>query len=167
MTVDINEDRLQLDMTLKLERDISENVRTAVEFTQMKLLAASSLPPSRVRNRHEAYGIVAENYAEVAGSMKRIKKDMDTLLGTLGDINRPALEAVSSICNDTLTVATAVVIMAAEMQRTLSDLYDAENEETHYPMDDLTEADGDGFEEAAPLEPEDSTEAVENEMEDN
>ncbi|MDE7243553.1 MAG: hypothetical protein K2O18_06200 [Oscillospiraceae bacterium] len=159
-----NEEQMQLDMTLQAERDISENVRTAVEFTQMKLLA-SNPPPSRVRNRHEVYGIVAENYAEVAGSMKRIKKDMDTLLGTLGDINRPALEAVSSICNDTLTVAIAVVIMAAEMQRTLSDLYEAENQETHYPMDDLSGTDGDGFEEAAPLEPEDSAE--ENETEDN
>ena len=90
---------------------------------------------------------------------------MDTLLGTLGDINRPALEAVSSICNDTLDTAIAAVIMAAEMQRTLSDLYEAENQETHYPMDDLVSTDGDGFEEAAPLDPEDPTE--ENEMEDN
>ena len=156
-------DQLQLDMTLKVERDIGDNVRTAVDFTRLKLLG-STLPPSRVRNRHEAFGIVAENHAKVSGCMKRIKGDMDTLLGTLGDIDRPALDAVSSICNDTLDTAIAVVIMAAEMQRTLSDLYDAEIRETYYPMDDLATAEGDGFEEAAPLEPE---ETDDNEMEDN
>lgn len=156
-------DQLQLDMTLKVERDIGDNVRTAVDFTKLKLLS-SYPPPSKVRNRHEAFGIVAENNAKVSGCMKRVKTDMDTLLGTLGDINRPALEAVSSICNDTLDTAIAAVIMAAEMQRTLSDLYAAENQETHYPMDDLAAAEGDGFEEATPLEPE---ETDDNEMEDN
>lgn len=159
----IDGDQLQLDMTLEVERNIGDNVRTAVDFTKLKLLG-SYPPPSRVRNRHEAFGIVAENNAKVSGCMKRVKTDMDTLLGTLGDIDRPALEAVSSICNDTLDTAIAAVIMAAEMQRTLSDLYEAENQETHYPMDDLPEAEGDGFEEAAPLDPEDSTE--ENKMED-
>ena len=146
-------DQLQLDMTLKVERDIGDNVRTAVDFTKLKLLS-SYPPPSRVRNRHEAFGIVAENHAKVSGCMKRIKVDMDTLLATLGDIDRPALDAVSSICNDTLDTAVAVVIMAAEMQRTLSDLYEAENQETHYPMDDLAAAEGDGLVEGAPLEPE-------------
>lgn len=156
-----SEEQLQLDMKLEAERDIGENVRTAIEFTGMKLLNGSQ-PPSRVRNRHEAYGIAAENNAKVAGVMKRIKGDMDTLLGTLGDIDRPALEAVSSICNDTLDAAVAVIIMAAEMQRTLSDLYEAENAEIQYPMDGLTG--GDGFEEAAPLDPEETD--GENETED-
>jgi len=159
---DNNGEQLQLDMTLQVEKDINANIRTAVEFTGMKLLN-SYPPPSKVRNRHEAFGIVAENYAKVTGLTKRIKGDMDTLLGTLGDVNRPALEAVSSICNDSLDAAVAVIIMAAEMQRTLSDLYTAENQEPHYPMDDLPVAGGDGFEEAAPIGPDSIND---NEMED-
>lgn len=162
---DINENQMSLDMTLEAERSIMENVKTAVRFTEQKLMTANPTP-SRVRNRHEAFGIAAENQSKVSGALKKIKGDMDTLLGTLGDVNRPALEAVSSICNDSLDAAVAVIIMTAEMQRTLSDLYEAENLEPQYPMDDLIGADESGFEEAAPL-PEETENENEYEMEDN
>ena len=49
------------------------------------------------------------------------------LLGPLPDANYPAIEAVSSICNSTLEAAATMIEAAAEMRRTLRDLYEAEN----------------------------------------
>lgn len=53
--------------------------------------------------------------------------DTSILLGTLPDANYPAIEAVSSICNSTLEAAATMIEAAAEMRRTLRDLYEAEN----------------------------------------
>ena len=102
-----------------------------------------------VRNRHEAYGIAAEQLAKISGAVKSIKDDTASLLGTLSDPNLPALDATSSICNSTLVAATIIIHAAARMQRTLRDLYTAERTEPeHTPMDDL--AAGGEFEEAEP-----------------
>ena len=83
--------------------------------------------PSAVRNRHEAYGILAEHLAKINGNVKSIQVDTATLLKTLSDPNYNAVEAVSSICNSTAAAAATMIEAAAEMNRTLRDLYDAEN----------------------------------------
>ncbi len=130
------ENQLRLDVASITERTIAENVQALIRLTRYRL-SLKDPSPHRVRSRHEAYGIVAENYANVAASLKLVKKDAETLLGTLGDINRPALKAVNSLCDTSFNTAVAALIMVAEMRRTLSDLNAAENQEAHYPMDDL------------------------------
>lgn len=60
-------------------------------------------------------------------AVKAIDGDTSILLGTLPDANYPAIEAVSSICNSTLEAAATMIEAAAEMRRTLRDLYEAEN----------------------------------------
>lgn len=98
--------------------------------------------PSRVRNRHEAYGIAAEQYARIAKAVSSIKGDVSTLLSTLADPNYPAIEATSSIVNSTSEAAAVLIQAAAEMKRTLEDLYTAEtagdNDPT--PMEGLADA---------------------------
>lgn len=113
------------------------------------------IAPPFVRNRHEAYGIAAEQLARINGAVKSIKDDTGTLLGTLADPNFPAIEATSSIFNSTLSAAAIIVKAAAEMKRTLENLYLAETngpEET--PLDRLA-ASGE-FQEADPVEAEDA-----------
>ncbi len=105
-----------------------------------------------VRNRHEAYGIAAEHLAEINGAVKAIKNDTGTLLGTLSDPNYPALEAVSSICNSTARAAEIILRAAGEMNRTMRNLYSAENSSTEPdPVDEML-TDGDDFEEAEPAD---------------
>ena len=107
-----------------------------------------------VRNRHEAYGIAAEQHSRILKSVNTIKAGVITLLGTLSDPNYNAIDATSSIVNS-ITDATGVLIRAAaEMKRTLDDLYTAETNAApgKTPMEAL--ADGDGFQEAEDL-PED------------
>lgn len=78
--VDIIEGRdgqLAIDMTLASDRDMAYNLNTIIEFRLRTLLGAYP-PPSDVRNRHEAYGIAAENFCQVNASVKKIRSDIST-----------------------------------------------------------------------------------------
>lgn len=143
--------QMAIDMTLDSERDMKDNLNTIIEFRVQTLLGAYPPPPD-VRNRHEAYGIAAENFCQVEASIKKIRGDMNLLLGTLGDSNRPALEAVGSLLNSATLAALDVITMAAEMKRAMTDLYAAERSEPT-PLEELAE--GGGFEEVEELVDED------------
>ena len=149
--VDIIEGRdgqMAIDMTLASDRDMAYNLNTIIEFRLRTLLGAYP-PPSDVRNRHEAYGIAAENFCQVEASIKKIRGDMTKLLSTLGDVNLPALEAVGALLNSTTLAAMDVITMAAEMKKAMTDLYAAEQSEPT-PLEELSE--DNGFEEAEDLE---------------
>ena len=151
-------EQMELDTRPKLQvaiEDLSANaVSNAGQLIQEHYRQAgldSMTAPPFVRNRHEAYGIAAEQLAKISGAVKSIKDDTASLLGTLSDPNLPALDATSSICNSTLEAATIIIYAAARMQRTLRDLYTAERTEPeHTPRDDL--ASESEFEEAAPAD---------------
>ena len=151
-------EQMELDTRPKLQvaiEDLSAKaVSDAGELIQehyRQVAVENMVAPPLVRNRHEAYGIAAEQLAKISGAVKSIKDDTASLLGTLSDPNLPALDATSSICNSTLVAATIIIHAAARMQRTLRDLYTAERTEPeHTPMDDL--ASESEFEEAAPAD---------------
>lgn len=140
--------QMAIDMTLDSERDMKDNLDTIISFRLQTLLGAYP-PPSDVRNRHEAYGIAAENFCQVNASVKKIRGDMPLLLSTLGDSNRPALEAVGSLLNSATMAAMDAITMAAEMKKAMTDLYAVEQSEPT-PLEELAE--GAGFEEAEELE---------------
>lgn len=119
---------------------------------------ATTTAPPYVRNRHEAYGVAAEQLAKITGAVKSIKDDTGALLGTLADPNFNAIDATSSIVNSTVHAAYVLLVAAAEMRRTLDNLYTVENtgrDETT-PLEELAEA---AFQEAEPAD------AGEHEME--
>ena len=140
--------QMAIDMTLASDRDMKYNLDTIISFRLQTLLGAYP-PPSDVRNRHEAYGIAAENFCQVEASIKKIRGDMTKLLSTLGDVNLPALEAVGALLNSTTLAAMDVITMAAEMKKAMTDLYAAEQSEPT-PLEELSE--DNGFEEAEDLE---------------
>lgn len=167
---EINE-QMELDTRPKLQVAIEDLSTKAVndagqliqEHYRQVALEHMVAPPF-VRNRHEAYGIAAEQLAKISGAVKSIKDDTASLLGTLSDPNLPALDATSSICNSTLEAATIIIYAAARMQRTLRDLYTAEQMEPEpTPMDAAAES-GE-FEEAEPAAAEEAggDEPTENE----
>ncbi len=148
------------DLTAKAINDAGKLIQE--HYRQIAL--EDTVAPPFVRNRHEAYGIAAEQLAKITGAVKSIKDDTADLLGTLSDPNLPALEATSSICNSTAEAATIIIRAAARMQRTLNDLYTAERTAPeHTPLDDLAEAGN--FEEAEPAGAEEigGDESAENE----
>lgn len=130
----------------------SESVQEAMGMIQeshRRTAAASGSKPSKVRNRHEAYGIAAEQYTRISKAVNAIKGDVSNLLSTLCDPNYNAVDATSSIVNSTTEASAVLIHAAAEMKRTLDDLYTAEY--TEYgptPMEELAE---DDFQNADPL----------------
>lgn len=114
----------------------SSSIRDAqgmIEENRRRIAAMMQTTPATVRNRHEAYGIAAEQYARIAKAVSSIKGDTATLLGTLADPSFPAVEATSSIVNSTTAAATVLIWAAAEMRRTLDNLYMAEMEGSDQP----------------------------------
>lgn len=146
------------DLELAIEAVAGDAITTALALLERHYEIAAERGGSYtgpVRNRHEAYGIAAEQHSRILKSVNTIKAGVITLLGTLSDPNYNAIDATSSIVNS-ITDATGVLIRAAaEMKRTLDDLYTAETNAAlpgKTPMEAL--ADGDGFQEAEDL-PED------------
>lgn len=146
-------EQMELDTRKALDIAIYKVAEDAVA-TAREMVEASQVAPSMVRNRHEAYGIAAEQYSRIAKAVSAIKADTATLLGTLADPNFPAIEATSSIANSTMEAAATIIKAAAEMKRTLANLYIAETKEPGpTPLEILAEeGGGDGFEEAEPAE---------------
>lgn len=128
-------EQMELDTRADLVKAIERVTKDSIDDIQ-DMIEACGDAPTRVRNRHEAYGIAAEQLAGINRAVKAIKNDTDTLLGTLANPNSPALEAVSAICNSATAAAGVLLKAAAEMKRTLDNLYYAE---THSdPLDDIT-----------------------------
>ena len=121
-------EQMELDTRKALDIAIYKVAEDAVA-TAREMVEASQVAPSMVRNRHEAYGIAAEQYSRIAKAVSAIKADTATLLGTLADPNFPAIEATSSIANSTMEAAATIIKAAAEMKRTLANLYIAETKE--------------------------------------
>ena len=117
-------EQMELDTRRQLDKAIAQLTEDTVK-TAGEMITGE--PPPAVRNRHEAFGIAAERLAKIKKAVKAIDGDTSILLGTLPDANYPAIEAVSSICNSTLEAAATMIEAAAEMRRTLRDLYEAEN----------------------------------------
>ena len=146
------------DLELAIEAVAGDAITTALALLERHYEIANQRGGSYtgpVRNRHEAYGIAAEQHSRILKSVNTIKAGVITLLGALSDPNYNAIDATSSIVNS-ITDATGVLIRAAaEMKRTLDDLYTAEMNASpgKTPMEAL--ADGDGFQEAEDLAPED------------
>lgn len=151
-------EQMVLDTRPDLERAIEavaqDAIATALSMIERHNQAVAERgdpAPGPVRNRHEAYGIAAEQLARIIGSTKKIQKDVDTLLGTLADPNYPAVEATSSIVNATADATAVLVRAAAEMKRTLDNLYKAEMTAESYqtPLEELASGD---FQEAESLD---------------
>lgn len=144
-------EQMELDTRKELTKAVASLTADTIGTVQDMVLRCGEAPAA-VRNRHEAYGIAAEHLAKVTGIVKSIKNDVGTLLGMLSDPNYPAVEATSSIVNSTTEAAAILLIAAAEMKRTLDNLYLAESQGTERtPMDDYMDGTGD-FEEAEPTE---------------
>lgn len=151
-------EQMELDTRPKLVAALQDLTAATIQEAQdmiresrRQIATENGTTPATVRNRHEAYGIAAEQYARISKAVNAIKGDVANLLGTLPDPNHHAVEATSDIVNSTTEAATVLLHAAAEMRRTLNDLYTAENSEPGpTPMDELAAA-GAEFQDAAPV----------------
>lgn len=144
-------EQMQLDTRSDLSRAISEFTTATIASIQTMIQQCGEAPTA-VRNRHEAYGVVAEHYARIAAKVKEVGKGCGGLLEILPYKNVDAVETVSSIFNSLTKLSTDTLFAAAEVKRTLNDLYIAENlaaEKT--PMEELVD-DTEEFQDAEPTD---------------
>lgn len=160
-------EQMELDTRTALDAAIEavakDSIQTVLEMIQkhhQQVAWESKTAPPFVRNRHEAYGIAAEQLVKISMAVKAIKNDIDKLLSTLPDPNFNAVDATSSIVNSTTAAAQILLNAAAEMRRTLDNLYTAEMtaEDIITPLEAALA--GEEFQEA---EPADSIEETETE----
>lgn len=142
-------EQMEFDTRSDLKRGMAGLTGETISMVQTMINNCGEAPAA-VRNRHEAYGIAAEHLASITAIVKSIKNDCGTLLGTLADPNYPAVEATSSIVNSTTEAAAVMLIAAAEMKRTLDNLYMAESQGTERtPLEELSDG---AFEDAEPAD---------------
>ncbi len=149
-----NYNQEELDLTLQSDRDLKDNVQQVSKFALGQLMEWNN--PSPVKNRHEGYGIAAEDYAALKETVKMADGDMQTMLKLLPNGDGDMMNVVGSLYNSAIEIAVAAIKLSAQSQRILNDLYYGESKTPLEEYLDETEGEGtdDGFEEATDAESE-------------
>lgn len=140
-------EQIEIESWDDLQRDIkvltSDAIRDAATMIER-------FPDSRInaRNRHEAYGIVAQRIPAMIDGVKTIRKGADDLLSTLSRPMVPAVEALSALINRVSDTAAVMIEASAAYQIALRDLFQAEESLIDRPEDE----DQEGFLDAEPVE---------------
>lgn len=71
----------ELDLRLDWERDLDENIETVVAFVHKVLMDTKK--DDMVKNRHEGYGLLSEQYMNATAAFKSLKDDMAAFLKIL------------------------------------------------------------------------------------
>ena len=90
-------EQMEIDITLESDRDLKENMQATAKFALGQIMEYQN--PTKVKNRHEGYGIAAEGYASLQGKMKSTKTDMDDLLKLLPNGDGDVLNVIGSLYN--------------------------------------------------------------------
>ena len=144
-------EQMEIDVTLESDRDLKENMQATAKFALGQIMKYQH--PTKVKNRHEGYGIAAEGYASLQGKMKSTKTDMDDFIKLLQNGDGDVLNVVGSLYNSAVEVAVESIKLAAQAQRIMDDLYYGENGkptpvEEYLVEQESAEQEDDGFEEA-------------------
>lgn len=145
-------EQMEIDVTLERDRDLKENMQAAAKFALGQIM--EYVHPTKVKNRHEGYGIAAEGYSALQGKMKSAKTDMDDMLKLLPNGDGDVLNVIGSLYNSSVEIAVEAIKLAAHSQRIMDDLYYGESgkptpmEEYLEEQETEQEDEADGFEEA-------------------
>lgn len=112
-------EQIQFDITLSHERNLKDNVTTMVEFVHKN----NHSEVKSIKNKHEGYGIAAENHAKLTANIKSINADMNTMLKLLPGDSGEFIGAATSLYNSAVESAMAAINLAAESKRIIEDLY--------------------------------------------
>lgn len=105
-------EQMEIDITLESDRDLKENMQATAKFALGQIMEYQH--PTKVKNRHEGYGIAAEGYASLQGKMKSTKTDMDDLLKLLPNGDGDVLNVIGSLYNSAVEVAVESIKLAAQ-----------------------------------------------------
>lgn len=150
-------EQMEFDVRLKSDRDLQENVNLAIDFACKQVQHER---PKTIENRHEAYGILAEQYARVQNDMKDVNDSFKKYALILPLDDKAAVEAANSIRNAATEAVYEAVRLVALANKSMNDLYQNSSYESTPLEDYMDDQENDGFEEA-----EDASESEEEDAE--
>lgn len=138
-------EQMEFDVRLESDRCLQENVNLAIDFACKQVQQERQKP---IENRHEAYGILAEQYARVQKSMKDVNDSFKKYALILPLDDAAAVEASNSIVNAATEAVYEAVELVALANKAMQDLYRNSSRESTPLEDYMEEQENDGFEEA-------------------
>lgn len=137
-------EQTELDLRLDWERDMDENIEILVSFAHRVLMEEQA--GNLVKNRHEGYGLLAEQYVNVNTALKSLKDDMAAYLKILPIDDFKAVDAVASIDGSLHKLIVAATNMAAQAKRISDELYTM-TQSYKSPLEEYADGqEADGFE---------------------
>lgn len=137
--------QMSFDVSLESERELKDNVMVAVEFACKQVDREAC---KQVESRHEGYGIAAERMNSLSNSMKVVGDSMKTFLRILPAGDREAIDAASSLKNAAIEAVYEAVLLAANADKVMNDLYEIARDEVSPLEAYAQEQENAGFEEA-------------------
>lgn len=130
------ENQLQIDLRLENEAELEEHMSQFVE----KIIENNIPSELTIKNKHEAYGVVAEHFSLVTNKAKGIKTDMGTLLSFLSFENNESnvVNTISNIYSTALSTAKEAIVLSAFCQKIMKDFYDKIGDDST-PLEELIE----------------------------
>lgn len=136
-------EQMEFDVRLESDRCLQENVNLAIDFA-----CKQQERQKPIENRHEAYSILAEQYARVQKSMKDVNDSFKKYALILPLDDAAAVEASNSIVNAATEAVYEAVELVALANKAMQDLYRNSSRESTPLEDYMEEQENDGFEEA-------------------
>ena len=146
-----NYEQMEFDVRLESDRNLQGNVNLSIDFACRQILQER---PRTIENRHEAYGILAEQYAEVQKGMKEVSDSFKKYALILPVDDRAAVEASNSIVNAATKAVYETVRLVALANKSMNDLYKNSASENTPLEDYMEDQEEDEFEEAEEAESE-------------
>jgi hypothetical protein len=137
-------EQLTLDLRIDNEVEFDRSISELIDETLNDNLFCTS----KVKSKHEAYGVMAEHLSTITGITKSLKSDVGSLLALLpqqSSGNADTLNAVSAIYNTVVRCAKEAVIMSVFCRKITEDIYEADMSDVT-PLEELAE--NNSFEEA-------------------
>ena len=111
----------QMELDLRTEHQVvfQERVQDAIELRKRQL----DLEMESVTNRHQGYGLAAQNWAAVGAMVKTCGNDMKDFLSILPSDDGRAVDVSTALADDLGKLASMVISAAASASRISAELY--------------------------------------------
>lgn len=141
--------QLSIDLRVQDEMDFDGEISRIITETAQSRIKEGTL----ARSKHEAYGIAAENLAQVCSTVKVLKSDTGNLLNVLPQetTGSRVVEQISSIYGTAQRLAKESVILASLCRRMIDDMYNIDAEEI-LPLEELADFNDAEFEDTDDIE---------------
>lgn len=142
-----------MDLTLDSDRATKDNTEKLISL----VFNQQAETMEKIKNKHEAYGIVSEAYQVLKNEAATVKGEMDTFLKILPSDETDTIQIAGTIYAAAQKTAIAAIELAAKCQAIIKDLYYAKPT----PVEDyMVNSNDEGFEK---VENEENQEVNDNE----